>query len=76
MHEEPYDPRKRAEYAIQATLFISAPDAQIADQIAEMIAERVGEPYQYDLHDEHGNPQPVDVTLRIDSEPLPLEADK
>jgi hypothetical protein len=57
-----------AEYAFEATLFVSASDPGMATLLAERVAAVVNQPYRWDLEGEE-DPEPVDVTLRIDSEP-------
>lgn len=58
-----------SEYAINATLFISAPDERVADAMVDLIATRLSEPYVDDLLDEHGDPVPICVTLRLEGRP-------
>jgi hypothetical protein len=61
-----------AEYAFQATLFVCASDPVMAEELAARVARSLSEPYQWDLEDEHGDPEPVDVTLRLESDPMEM----
>jgi hypothetical protein len=55
-------------YAFEASLFVTASDPRMAVLLASRVAEVVNEPNRWDLEGET-DPEPVDVTLRIESGP-------
>jgi hypothetical protein len=62
-----------AEYAFECTLFVGASDAKMATLLAQRVAVEVNQPYQWDLEGETAEThEPVDVTLRIESEPAEM----